>query len=104
MSVELAQGLVRRLATDADFRARLEGAATPAEGRAILRAEGFGDVALAHMSAALPEHAGGELSDEEFAAVAGGSHTTTALTIAAGGGGAVSLASLVAGVAALGAA
>lgn len=83
MSLEQAQALVRRTATDPDFRARLDNA--PIEDRrAILEAEGYGDVKLSHLSKALPESAGGELSDDEFLAVAGG-NATTAITISVAG-------------------
>lgn len=103
MSVEKAQELLRRTASDDEFRARLE-AATQDEKRAILREEGFADVKLSHVSKALPESAGGELSDEEFAAVAGGSGKTTNVTISAAasaGGGAASASIAIAAIAAL---
>lgn len=82
MSVEQARGLVQKVADDADFRASLE-AAGAGERRAILDEHGFGDVKISHVSEAVPESQGGELSDEEFAAVAGGGNTTTIVVTAA---------------------
>ena len=76
MSVEQARALVKKATTDSEFVARLE-RAPDSEKRAILQAEGFGDVKLAHLSEALPESSGGELSDEEFTSVVGAGSTTT---------------------------
>ncbi|MEO1056853.1 MAG: Nif11-like leader peptide family RiPP precursor [Actinomycetota bacterium] len=77
MSDEQAAALVRRVLEDPEFARRLE--ATPFdERRALLRAEGYGDVRLRHVASALPESVGGELSDDEFAAVAGGNALTGA--------------------------
>jgi predicted ribosomally synthesized peptide with nif11-like leader len=73
MSIQQAQAMVKRLAEDETFRQRLEAAPTPQEKRAILTAEGYGDIKLRHVSQALPTSMGGELSDEELGAVAGGS-------------------------------
>ena len=71
MSVDRARALIQRVSTDEEFARRLIEA--PVEDRRqIIESAGFGDVRLSHMSEALPERAGGELSDEEFAAVAGG--------------------------------
>ena len=71
MSVEQAQALVERAIRDPEFAKRL--AETPIDQRRpILVEEGYGDVQLRHLSKVLPEAAGGELSDEEFAEVAGG--------------------------------
>ena len=84
MSIELARELVERVASDDVFRTRLE--ETPLEQRrALLEAEGFGDVRLKHLSAALPDSIGGELSDEEFSAVAGGGKTGTIIQAATAG-------------------
>ncbi len=74
MSTEQAAALVRRVQTDGEFRTRLTDAATE-DRRAILTDEGYGDVKLTHVSQALPASHGGELSDEEFAAVTGGETT-----------------------------
>lgn len=82
MSVEQAKQLVKKASQDADFRAKLN-AAPVADRRAILEENGFGDVKLRHMSQALPNSSGGELTDEEFAAVAGGGTTTTVVISAA---------------------
>lgn len=82
MSVEQAKGLVEKVSSDSDFRERLE-AAPVGERRTILEEHGFGDVKIAHVSGATPESNGGELSDEEFAAVAGAGNTTTVVTIVA---------------------
>lgn len=75
MSTDQARQLVQRVRDDPEFRARLE-AAPSDQKRAVLESEGFGDVKLRHLSESLPESQGGELSDEEFAAVAGGGVTT----------------------------
>jgi Nif11 domain len=83
MSVEEAQQLVQRAIDDPDFRARLENASQE-EKRSVLESEGYGNVTLSHVSQALPGSAGGELSDEEFAAVAGAGGNTT-VSMAAGG-------------------
>ncbi len=89
VSVQQAQDLVRRVGADPDFKARLE-SADLADRRAILEAEGFGDVRLSHLAHALPVASGGELSDEEFAAVAGGDSSSdfdpTTATISIGVG------------------
>jgi predicted ribosomally synthesized peptide with nif11-like leader len=102
MSVEQARQLIERTAADEEFRERLE-AASQEDRRAILEAEGYGDVQLRHMSKALPESNGGELSDEEFAAVAGGGETTnvTISAAASAGGGAASAVISIAIIAAL---
>ncbi len=77
MSDEQAAALIRRMVDDADFVARIE--AAPVESRrAILREEGYGDVRLKNVAAMLPKSAGGELSDEDFAAVSGGNALTGA--------------------------
>ena len=84
MSTAQANAMIQQLLTDQDFRERLE--AAPVEGkRAVLAAEGYGDVKLAHLSAVLPESSGGELTDEEFAAVAGGRGTGTLIGTVTGG-------------------
>ncbi|MEO1056851.1 MAG: Nif11-like leader peptide family RiPP precursor [Actinomycetota bacterium] len=88
MSVDAARSLVQRVTTDSDFRARLE-AADVADRRTIIEEAGYGEVRLAHVAQALPQSAGGELSDDEFAAVAGGEITNTkpsdtAITIMSG--------------------
>ncbi|MEO1056324.1 MAG: Nif11-like leader peptide family RiPP precursor [Actinomycetota bacterium] len=75
MSVELATELVRRVHSDPEFRQRLQ-TADPADRRAILLDQGYGDIRLSHVSQALPQSSGGELSDEEFAAVAGAGTTS----------------------------
>ena len=85
MSTDLARDLIARYTTDAEFRERVERAPFE-EKRAILEAEGFGEVRLRHLAEMLPESAGGELSDEEFAAVAGGDGTLTVATAAVTGG------------------
>ncbi len=77
MSVDQATQFIQRVQNDAAFRQRLEHA-DPGDRRAILTEEGYGDMRLSHLSAALPKSHGGELSDEEFAAVAGGIENTTA--------------------------
>jgi predicted ribosomally synthesized peptide with nif11-like leader len=80
MSIEQAIALMNRAATDPEFLARLN--ETPVDQkRAVLVAEGYGDVKIAHLSQAIPASLGGELSDEEFAAVAGGGSTATTLTV-----------------------
>jgi Nif11 domain len=91
MSTDQARQLVKRVIDDDEFRERLD--ATPnEEKRALLAREGYGDVKLRHLSDALPQSSGGELSDEEFAAVAGGGKTTTLASVAgsAASGGVVS--------------
>lgn len=85
MSAEQARGLVQKVSEDADFRAQLEGASL-AERRALLEEHGFGDIKMKHIADATPEKAGGEMSDEEFAAVAGAGNTTTIITIVAASG------------------
>ncbi len=76
MSKELVQQLVRRALEDADFRQRLE--ATPvSDRRALLEEEGYGDIQLHHVAQMLPRSSGGELSDEDFAAVVGAVGTST---------------------------
>lgn len=79
MSVEQAKQLVKKVSQDADFRAKLD-AAPIADKRAILKENGFGDVMLRHVSQALPSSSGGELTDEEFSAVAGGGATSTVVS------------------------
>ena len=89
MSVDQARAFVNRVLTDPEFVERLE-AAPPAERRGILTEEGYGDVRLMSLTQALPQSAGGELSDEEFAAVAGGVNTTNITwAVGTGVGGAV---------------
>ncbi len=91
MSVEQATEFVHRLMSDAEFREQLAEAPIGAR-RDLLVSAGFGDVKLSHVSEVLPTSAGGELSDDEFRAVAGGD-LTTAITVTAAGsaaGGAVS--------------
>ncbi len=88
MSEDTARSLIQRFVNDPDFRARLESTEI-AERRALIEQEGYGEVRLQHIAAVLPESAGGELSDEEFAAVAGGEITNTrpsdtALTLMSG--------------------
>jgi predicted ribosomally synthesized peptide with nif11-like leader len=78
VSIEQAHALIRRTAEDPDFVARLESTSVQ-DKRALLAAEGYGDVTLRHLSQALPESAGGELTDEEFAAVAGAGNTVTTI-------------------------
>jgi hypothetical protein len=76
MSVEQAQALVRRVAQDPDFVARLN--ELPVDQKhSALAAEGYGDVKLRHLSQALPAAAGGELTDEEFSSVVGAGDTST---------------------------
>ena len=70
MSVEQARGLLQKVAEDEEFRARLDSAPHDQK-RSILAEAGFGDVKQRDISRALPDSAGGELSDEEIAAVAG---------------------------------
>jgi predicted ribosomally synthesized peptide with nif11-like leader len=72
MSVEQAQAFLKRIHEDEAFRTRVEAAPTPADKRAILEAEGYGEVKLRHLSQVLPESMGGELSDEELQQVSGG--------------------------------
>ncbi len=76
MSVDTAREFVQRYATDAEFRGRIEQAASSQERRAIMDEAGFSEVRLAHLAHALPQSSGGELSDEEFAGVTGGSLDT----------------------------
>ncbi|MEO1055568.1 MAG: Nif11-like leader peptide family RiPP precursor [Actinomycetota bacterium] len=81
MSIDNAQRLVQRLAGDAELSQRL--ANTDRDGRqAILAEEGFEPVTLRELSAVMPQSHGGELSDEEFAAVAGGSSSSGLLASA----------------------
>jgi hypothetical protein len=83
MSVDQARALMRRMTADPDFAARLRD--TPIEEkRGVLVAEGYGDVKLTHISQALPESRGGELTDEEFASVVGAGDTTTIVSAASG--------------------
>ena len=93
MTVEQAQALIARVVSDPDFVSRLE-AAPPEQRRAILTEEGYGDVKLRHLSRALPESAGGELTDEEFAAVAGGATGTGTVSAVSLVGGSVSAAQI----------
>ncbi|MEO1056854.1 MAG: Nif11-like leader peptide family RiPP precursor [Actinomycetota bacterium] len=86
MSTEQAQQLIRRAMEDDAFRERIEAAPTE-ERRSILAAEGYGDVRLSHIAAALPTSAGGELSDEDFAAVAGSGGTATSAAVSGSVGG-----------------
>jgi predicted ribosomally synthesized peptide with nif11-like leader len=72
MSVEQARALIKRLSEDEVFRQRVEDAPTPTDKRAILADAGYGDVKLRHISQALPESAGGELTDADLDLVAGG--------------------------------
>ncbi|MEO1056852.1 MAG: Nif11-like leader peptide family RiPP precursor [Actinomycetota bacterium] len=88
MSVDQAKAVVQRFQTDPEFVARIQ-AAAPDERRAIIEEEGYGDVTLASLSQALPERHGGELSDEEFDAVAGGGSTGTGTIIGAVGVGSI---------------
>ena len=83
MSVEQARGLLQKVAEDEEFRARLDSAPHDQK-RSILAEAGFGDVKLRDISMALPESAGGELSDEEMEQVAGGLSDTAVGTIAGG--------------------
>ncbi len=92
MSDDAARALVRRLSTDTEFAERLRDL-PPDERRALLDSEGYEGVRLKHMANALPESSGGELSDEEFAAVVGAGSTETDL---------VSVASAVSGATLLG--
>lgn len=85
MSAEQAKGLVQKVSQDADFRAQLEGASLE-ERRALLAENGFGDIKMKHIADATPVKAGGEMSDEEFAAVAGAGNTTTVVSIIAASG------------------
>ena len=80
MSVQQAQEFLKRLIEDDEFRARLE--SLPVNGRRqVLIEEGYGDIQLEHLDGALPTHMGGELTDEEFNAVAGGGATKTAVSM-----------------------
>ncbi len=85
MSVEQATELVRRVQSDPEFRQRME-TADPADLRAILTEQGYGDIRLTHISQALPRSSGGELSDAEFAAVAGGGDTASDVVSVVGSG------------------
>ncbi|MEO1058200.1 MAG: Nif11 family protein [Actinomycetota bacterium] len=79
MSIEQAQALIRRLNDDEEFQQRFID--TPAEDRrALLEAEGYGDVRPPHLAHTLPKSAGGELTDDEFAAVAGAGGDTSLAT------------------------
>ncbi len=75
MSVEQAQAFVNRLAEDAQFRQQFVESPIE-EHRAMLVEAGLGDIRLKHIAEVLPQSAGGEVSDEEFAAVTGGGYTT----------------------------
>lgn len=98
MSTEQARDLVRRVTSDAEFRDRLDQAPYDRK-RAILSEEGYGDVRLRHVSEALPESAGGALTDEEFAAVAGAG-VTTVVTVGGGAAGSAVVSATVISVAA----
>jgi predicted ribosomally synthesized peptide with nif11-like leader len=81
MSAEQAQAFLKRIAEDEAFRQRLGAAPAPSDKRAILTAEGYGDVRLRHFSEALPQSLGGELSDDELVEVAGGLDSSTAVSV-----------------------
>lgn len=80
MSVDQARALVRRLNDDPEFAERLQ-ALPVEERRQVLESEGFGVVLKEHIDAAIYP-GGGELSDDEFAAVAGGTSSGTDNAIA----------------------
>ncbi len=84
MSVDQACEFVKRYATDAEFRDRIDQAASQEERRAFMEEAGFSEVRLQHLANALPRSAGGELSEEGFAAVAGGDAAAAAVTVTAG--------------------
>ncbi len=72
MSVASAKKFLERMATDNDFRAKVEAAQDPLAKKALVKAAGY-DFDVADISAVLPESMGGELSDQELEGVAGGS-------------------------------
>ncbi len=74
MSVEVARQLVARLQSDSDLVEQLQSAA-PEERGSIVEAEGYATVTQDHVTSALPEHLGRELTDEEVDAVSGGDST-----------------------------
>jgi len=65
-----AQALIKRMTEDEGFRKKVLKAGDPQAQKAVLAAEGFGNVSPSDVQAAMPKNA--ELSDAELEAVAGG--------------------------------
>jgi len=72
MAVKTAQALLERMASDGDFRTRVESAPDADAKKAILDAAGYGEVTPDEVQAAGANFTH-ELSDAELEAVAGGS-------------------------------
>ena len=86
MSVENAKAFIEKLNSDADLRAKIEGAADDNAKRAAAKEAGF-DFTRDDMKAAAGSHSskGGELSEEQLSAVAGGDTAGWALSGVAAG-------------------
>ncbi len=83
MSTNRALDLLQRVASDSDFRNKLESGSAD-ERRTILITEGYEDVKLTHVSEVLHRSAHGELTDDEMNSVAGGGHTSTEASVSIG--------------------